>query len=98
MPKCSSRLNGSFGHLLINAWSWKSGGGARGKDLFRESNVWDQGRGGTVMDWPTNSADLVTRRSEGYQAAFNKEGLPDKINWPESDQRWLSEQVLVSTL
>ena len=69
-----------------------------GKDLFGESDVWDQGRGGAVMDWPTNSADLVTRRSEGYQAAFNKEGLPDKINWPESDQRWLSEQVLVSTL
>ena len=35
-----------------------------------ESDVWDQGRGGAVMDWPTNSADLVTRRSEEISGSF----------------------------
>ena len=32
--------------------------------MFGESDLWPDGRGGAVMDWPTNG-DLVTRRSSG---------------------------------
>ena len=51
------------------------------KGLFGKSDVWPTGRGGAVMENPTNG-DLVTHSGRGYQNTFNKEGLPDLINWP----------------